>query len=158
MVSAYVYRRYFADYVAKCMKEREIHPWYVAYYSEMCDTTFRSCLKAAKLPKITSLIMIAELFECTVNELLGYEYVAVESRDRLFDSGLDTRHLSEYFNSQIERKMEELNMTTLDLASACECSEHIVNNRLKYRTLPDTAAMLQICDALDCTPSELLDY
>ena len=154
----YKFRKYFSEYVTYAMEERDIRPWYVAYYSEMQDSAFRKCLKAARLPNITSLIMMAELFECTVNDLLGYEHVHIEFGDHIFDSGLDSKRVGEYFSHQLERYMANRKVSVSELAKACECTDSTIVKYMCENVIPDTSILLQICSALDCTPSELLGY
>lgn len=154
----YKYRKHFADYATCAMEDRGIRPWYVAYYSEMQDSAFRSCLKGARLPNPISLIMIAELFECSVNDLLGCKSVDVEPRNHIFDSGLERQYVGEYFINQVERFMKDKGVSVSELAIVCECSENTILNYISNNIIPDTPAILRICNALKCTPSELLGF
>jgi hypothetical protein len=154
----YKYRKYFSDYVSRMMDERDIRPWYVAYYSETYDGVLRSCLKMARLPGPITLIMMAELFECTVNDLLGYDYVEVEKRDYLFDSGRDTKHVLNYFREQLRGKLEESDIDPNEKVQFSECRTTTIGRLVECGCVPDTPVLIQICDILNCTPSELLGY
>lgn len=149
---------YFSSYAAKRMEELDLRPWYVAYYSETSETTFRNYMKCVRLPRPSVLIMMAELFGCTVNELLGYEKVSVPRKIRPFDSGLDTRNLSEHFFSEVARRMVRKRITLDDLATYTCVTAPTLDNYFKWNSLPDTSMILHICSALDCTPSDLLGY
>lgn len=158
MTSDYWNRKHFAEYVAHCLAEREIHPWYMAYYCESSDSTFRKYMKGAGLPSPIKLIMLAELFECSVNDLLGYGYYEVSHRDHLFDSGQDTRKVEDYFAEQLVSRMRDLGCTTSELAVQIELNPITVNEYIKYGKLPDTWILIRIAEALKCTPSDLLGY
>lgn len=77
MVDEVAIMKYFSEYVSQRAKELDISLWYVAYYSEISETAFNKYMKGVRLARPTTLIMTAELFEYTVNELLGYPRVHV---------------------------------------------------------------------------------
>lgn len=158
MIDELIIRKHFSDYMIRRMTELEIRPWYVAYYSETCENTFRQYLKGLRLPPPITLILMAELFDCSVNDLLGYESYYTAPRHRLFDSGLDADSVAVYFKEQMMIFMEYKDMSLDDLASCIRVDVMRLHNHMKRHTLPDTATILHICDALDCTPSELLGY
>lgn len=158
MTSDYWNRKHFSEYVARCLDEREIRPWYAAYYCETYDSIFRKYMKGAGLPSPIKLIMLGELLECSVNDLLGYEYYATNPRENLFDSGRDTRHVTAYFVDQVTQRMRALGLEVDAVAKQVEISTYTMKEYIEHRKLPDTAILLRICDALNCTPSELLGY
>lgn len=150
----YEIREYFSKYITREMNERNIRPWYVAYYGDTSEAFIRACIKLKKLPRLDSLIMIAELFECTVNDLLGFDPVMIEARDGLFNAGIDSRKVAEYFMDQIA-----LRGFNLDNFQFNEPDMDVEFKRcLRFHRLPDTDAFLQICSALNRTPSDLLGY
>lgn len=151
-------RKYFVDYITKCMTEKDLRPWYVAYYSEIYESTMRDYMKGIRLPRPITLIMMAELLECSVNELLGYGYFERQQRERPFDSGFDTRRVTEYFINKIIFLMKEKHIGINDLSRKSGINEYTLANYLRYSSLPETSTILKICDALDCTPSDLLGY
>ena len=150
MISEHEVIRHFVDYTLQQTTTREIPLWYVGYYSEISDPTFRKYMKGIRLPAPVKLIMIAELFECTVNELLGFEPVDVRPRDHLFDSGRDTRVVHRYFADQIMKYSEGIALP--------DSMTNALKEYIRYCKLPDTTTLLTICDSLMCTPSELLGY
>ena len=77
MVDEVAMMKHFSEYVNQRAKELDVSLWYVAYYSETSETAFNKYMKGVRLARPTTLIMIAELFECTVNELLGYPRVHI---------------------------------------------------------------------------------
>ena len=150
----YEIREYFAEYVYRQMIDRDIRPWYIAYYAETNESSFRSYLKKKGLPRIDSLIMIAELLECSVNELLGYESIELEPRDYIFDSGRDVPQVAKYFISEIDRRSLDVHAIKWDIPMYAEELERSI----RFNRLTSTDIFLQVCDFLDCTPSELLGY
>ena len=158
MVNEKEVMKYFSSYAVQRMDELDLKPWYVAYYSETSEPTFRNYLKSIRLPRPSTLIMSSELFGCTVNELLGYKRVSVPRRIRTFDSGLDTRNLSEHFYSEVSRRMVRKRITLDELAIYTCTAVLTLDNNFRRNSLPDTSMILAICSALECTPSDLLGY
>ena len=154
--SEYRARQHFVEYAKQIMNDRGIRPWYAAYYVEVNDTTFGQAMKGQRFLGPIKLIMIAELFECTVNEMLGYESVDVPTRTRLFDSGFDTKKVIDYFSDRLSEKVNRIDID--ELARAIKLTVPTVTRYIEGDMLPDTAILIRICDYLDCTPSELLGY
>lgn len=150
----YEIREHFAKYVSRELNEREIHPWYLAHYSDASERVIGASLKMKKLPRIDSLILIAELFECTINDLLGFKAVDVQTRDTFFNPGIDSKRVADYFTNQITERgfiIDDFRFNEPDM-------DVELKRCIRFRRLPNTDAFLQICEALDCTPSELLGY
>lgn len=150
----YEIREHFAESLKQGTEEHDLRLWYVAYYADTSEGFLRSCLKLKKLPRLDSLILIAELFQCTVNELLGFKLVDVESRTEPFNPGLDTQYVVNYFVRELLKRDFEWDKF--------QFNEHGMDvdfkRCIRARRFPSTDALLQICDALDCTPSDLLGY
>lgn len=151
-------KTHFIRYVTKHMNEKEIRPWYVAYYSEISDSTFRKYIKGIQLPKPVTLIFIAELFECTVNDLLGYEGNDTYKQVRRFDSGLETRKVARQFANQVRDRIIAKHWDITELAYQSLTTHYSIYRYLTEPFLPDTYTLIRLCDALDCTPSDLLGY
>lgn len=158
MINEKEIKNHFIEYITRRREEMEIPSWYVGYYGEVCDGTFREYMKGVRLPRPTALVMIGELFECTVNDLLGYKYARVPLRRTKFNPGVDTRILSENFYSQMARRMIRKRIDLDELASIIGMTSQTLDGYFKSNSLPDTSTILRICDALDCTPSDLLGY
>ena len=158
MVNENEIKRYFTEYVTRAMTEMDIRPWYVAYYSEICDGTFRDYMRGVRLPRPTALIRMSDLFECSINELLGYGYFDSPNRGHFFDLGLETRKVAEYLFEQVIHLMQKNGITLSEVASRAEITELTLQRYLENPSLPDTSIILRLADALDCTPSDLLGY
>ena len=140
------------------MIEKDLRPWYVAYYSEMHESIMRDYMKGIRFPRPITLIRIAELLECSVNELPGYGYFEINRRERSFDSGFDTRYVTYYFINKIIFLMKEKHIGINDLSRKSGINEYILANYFRYSSLQEISTILKICDAIDCTPSDLLGY
>lgn len=150
----YEIREHFAEHLKLGADEHDLQLWYVAYYANTSEAFLRSCLKLKKLPRLDSLILIAELFQCTVNELLGFKSVDVESRIKPFNQGLDIKYVVDYFVRELSKRGFELDKFQFN-----EYGMDVDFKRcIRAHRFPSTDAFLQICSALDCTPSELLGY
>lgn len=150
----YEIREYFAERLKQGADEHDLRLWYVAYYADTSEAFLRSCLKLKKLPRLDSLILIAELFQCTVNELLGFKLVDVETRTEPFNQGLETKHVVDYFVHELSKRGFELDKFQFN-----EYGMDVDFKRcIRGRRFPSTDAFLQICDTLECTPSDLLGY
>ena len=150
----YEIREHFAKRLRQGVDENDLRLWYVAHYADTSEAFLRSCLKLKKLPRIDSLIMIAELFHCSVNDLLGFKSVEVAPRNEPFNQGLDMKYV-------VDRFMRELSNRGFDL-DEFQFNEYGMDvefkRRIRNRMFPSTDTFLQICDALECTPSDLLGY
>lgn len=158
MTVEYKYRKHFVDYTTQRITELEYPVWYVGYYSEICDSIFRQCMKGMRLPGPIKLIMIAELLKCTVNDLLGFEYRDVPDRVELFDSGRDTKYVMADIGHNLSRIMIGDEVSVVELASRSGLSTYVIQQYIDGKVLPDTGILIHICECLNCTPSELLGY
>ena len=158
MVDEVAMMKHFSEYVNQRAKELDVSLWYVAYYSETSETAFNRYMKGVRLARPTTLIMTAELFECTVNELLGYPRVHVPRKNNKFNSGLDTKRMLEHFYSEAARLMIRKRISIDELAEYVGVTSPTLESYFRYNTLHDGSTMVRICDALECTPSELLGH
>lgn len=158
MVNENNVKQHFIEYVSRAMIDMDIRPWYVAYYSEICDSTFRVYMRGDRLPRVTALIRMSDLFECSINELLGYGYFESPNQGHFFDSGRETRKVADYLFEQVRNRMEEKDISISELASRIELSEPTLQGYFNRPSLPDTSIILRLADALKCTPSDLLGY
>ena len=137
MVDEVAMMKHFSEYVNQHAKELDVSLWYVAYYSETSETAFNKYMKGVRLARPTTLIMIAELFECTVNELLGYPRVLVPRKNNKFNSGLDTKRMLEHFYSEVARLMIRKRISIDELAEYVGVTYYTLESYFKYNTLND---------------------
>lgn len=147
-------KEHFSKYVLREMEERELKHWYVAYYADTCEPFLRSCLKLKNLPRVDSLVLIAELLECTVNDLLGFDHVEVPEHEGYFSPGAYSKPIVNYFIDQLTARGLDVSRLYFDEPT----SREIFASCLRVCKLPSTDIFLQVCENLNCTPSELLGY
>lgn len=111
-------------------------------------------------PELWALVLIADYLKCSVNELLGYpgcfgdehNYNAAElypNRDIFMD----------YFRDRLNRQMQLERISSQQLAIKTSFTIDTIERYLSiHRWVPQVPDLIKICDALDCTPSDLLGY
>ena len=103
---------------------------------------------------------MAELFNCTVNDLLGYRYF------RRVQNGLARSipqakiRIAKSMWNKIDDSLASKHINHIQLAERIGVSFKTLETWFKMpnEKYPKTIVFLRICDALDCTPSDLLGY
>ena len=112
-------------------------------------------------PKLWTLILIADFLECSVDELLGYSSFEHTDTYRKYASDVFQNEdvFADYFRNRMLSMMGIKGMTSHELSLKSGCSENTINMYLSvHRWTPQVPVFLNLCDALECTPSELLGY
>lgn len=152
-------KRMISQNLREYINNNEFSMWYIAYCSEVSETTLRNYLKEKSIPSAIVLIKIAELFECSVNDLLGYDHREFVRRERIFDSYIDSPNVVAYFWDKVEQYMKEKCIFDLEaLALESFMSSYTLLFDKENGALPKLVNIIKLCDALDCTPSDLLGY
>lgn len=153
---------YLVSQVKRRMRERELKVWYMAYYSDMGNCSFGKFLKGRLMPNPWHIILMAEILDCTVNDLLGYEYYYKPENPQASGICMAQKRILERLSDEILHRMNEKNINTGDLAWISGESEYVINSWSlgNYTNFgkKSTYTLLNICDVLDCTPSDLLGY
>lgn len=153
---------YLVNKVETLMEDRGIKTWYMAYYSDMGEYYFRKFLKRKFLPNTWNLILIAELLDCTVNDLLGYSSYNKRLKTPASGICMAQRHIISDLGVEIMNRINELGISTSELAYRVGVSEYSIRSWITCRydsfSKTSTIMLLRICDALECTPSDLLGY
>lgn len=145
------------------MVEHDLRDVDMARLLNMSSMNMPAYKNGTRLPNPWYLVLIAEKFNCTVNDLLGYSphyikytYVS-EPATEMFTS---INRYEVYFRDRLVGMMRARNINATELVMLVDKSETTVRNTwLGSRPrLPDINNLLRICDALDCTPSDLLGY
>lgn len=123
----------------------------------------RNYLRGKPFPKLWSLILLAEYLSCSVNDLLGYEELDdVEMYERLLASKvyLGEDEFAVRFSKRLVQIMNDNYVSPDELHEYSKISLNAINNWIgdNPETLPSVMQLIHICDALDCTPSDLLGY
>lgn len=108
-------------------------------------------------PDLYTLFLIAERLECTVDELLGYRS---NIRRRPEIKGYRSEEeFADYVRLRLVEHMKLRSVDPKELAKRTGISSSTIDMYLSvHRWVPRVPELLRICDALDCTPSELLGY
>ena len=119
--------------------------------------------KGNPFPKLWNIILMAEYFGCSVNDLLGYEEVEdVNTYEKYLASKtyLGEDEFAIRFRNRLTRIMDEFCISAKDIHDYTEISMNAIESWIceKPEALPSVMQLIHICDALDCTPSDLLGY
>ena len=112
-------------------------------------------------PELYSLVLMADYLNCNVDDLLGYipNHAEVGRRIEANDRFRNKDDFADYFRLRLYECMRENAVDANELARRASVSSNTIDMYLSvHRWLPRTSDFLHICDALNCTPSELLGY
>lgn len=153
---------YCSEQLNERIKRKGIQKWYMAYFCDIESYLLKKCLDGERLPNPWQLILMAEVLECTVNDLLGYGYY--EKNSTLQASGIccGQRHIIRHVSDEIKNRMHQLHISVDEMADMTEVSTYTVNSWISETAdsfaKKSTFTLLTICSALECTPSDLLGY
>lgn len=156
-------RKWFAAEVKDRMDEMDLRADHLMGLCYINERDIQSCLNGTALPGLYSLILLSDHLDCTVNDLLGFdeiEEVEVYEQYSASDMFFNESQYATLLVERVRRYLEERHITMIDLAKKVG----ITATNLRYwfsKTrphLPTTENLIRICDALECTPSELLGY
>ena len=110
--------------------------------------------------ELYTLILIADYLECSVNELLGYsDDLLLEHNNDLEDILQNEDTFSDYFRDRLIQCMKTRNVSAKKSSESTGIALNIIEMYLSiHRWIPRVPDFLLICDALECTPSDLLWY
>lgn len=112
-------------------------------------------------PKLWTLVLIADYLECSVDELLGYSNCGYSNAYKKYASDVFPNEdvFADYFRNRLLSTMNVKGMTSYELSLKSGCSENTIDMYLSvHRWTPQVPVFLNLCGALECTPSELLGY
>jgi DNA-binding Xre family transcriptional regulator len=145
------------------MEDMELRPHHLQRLCGMTDGEIDRCLAGTGFPKLFSLILMAERLECTVNDLLGYEEVEdVNIYERYTASTLyfkDNQYAA-CLSDRMRLYMKYNNISFHEIADKTGFNVENVRHWFAktHAQLPPTKKFITICEALGCTPTELLGY
>ena len=107
-----------------------------------------------------NLIKLSQYFNVSVDELLGYMGGrTMRLNNNMNDDFSDEDEFKDYFRERLIFMMTEKNLGINELASKSRVSIDTIEMCLSiHRWVPLVIDFLHICDALECTPSDLLGY
>lgn len=156
-------REWYATEVKERMEDCGLRPYHISNICKIESANVSGYLKGNPFPKLWKLILIAECLDCSVNDLLGYdevEDVGVYERFLASKTYLDEDEFAVRFGRRLSRLMKETCTDSDDLHKFTGISVENIERWIcdKPETLPTVLQLIRICDALDCTPSDLLGY
>lgn len=157
-------REYFAEELRRRMECEGLYPRDIAYHCEIKSELVYNYLRGSAFPNPWRLSLIADLFTCTTNELLDFDepdddsLLGYDPKDMFEDEEEFTMH----FRNRLDLYMSDSGMSIPDLSFKTGFNEYTIKRWLgklqQSPTLPRTSDVLVLCDALCCTPSDLLGY
>lgn len=119
-------------------------------------------IQGKNFPNPWTLVLICERLGCTVDDILGYEdsgFVPKRSKERAFTKYPHEDDFTPYLRNRLIQQMEKRKISAEDLAGESGVTLITINRYLCVHSgMPEMPNLLRICDALDCTPSELIGY
>lgn len=119
-------------------------------------------MQGRNFPNPWTLVLLCERLGCSVDEILGYEdsgYVPKRNRDRAFSKYPHDDDFTPYLRNRLILLMKKRKMSAEDLAAESGVRLNTIERYLCVHSgMPEMPNLLRMCDALDCTPSELIDY
>lgn len=164
MVDTEYILNWFSNEMRRRMNELELWPRDVSYHCKVRPSVMNNYLQGKSFPSPWTLVLIADFLETTVNELLdfdepdedelvGYDPISIFEDDDEFAAHVSNR---------VKRWMAELDVDVFELAEKTGFTRRTIRRWFglsdKQPELPRTSDLLRICDALECTPSDLLGY
>lgn len=153
----------FGERFTQYMVDHELRDIDMARLLNMSSMNIPAYKNGARLPNPWYLVLIAEKFDCSVNDLLGYDncYARHEFRRESATKRFSSNNRYEiYFRDRLIELMRDRNIDAFELAMLVNKTEATVRNVWlgKRPIIPTIYNFLEICDALNCTPSDLLGY
>ena len=162
MVDTKIILQVFSQELIERMEARGVTHRQLAFDSRTKPLNILGYMRGDSFPNAWTLVLMAECLECTVDDLLGYEdngFVKKHNNARAFDIYPDEDSFTPYLRERIIQRMKQMRMTAEELARESGVTYVTINRYLCVHSgLPRTNNLLYICEALDCTPSELIGY
>ena len=153
---------YFSKELTRRMNTDGLKDRDISTYCCISEENLRGYRCGERLPNPWYLVMMSEFLECSVNDLLGFsysdDYVDFESAkaSRVFSSENQFElYLGRRIDSYMNKRRISINMLSMNSGISIDTIKHWLG---KHPRLPRTTQLLRVCDALDCTPSDLLGY
>lgn len=155
--------RTFGERFTEYMVEHNLRDIDMAKLLNMSSMNMPAYKNGARLTNPWYLVLIAEKFDCTVNDLLGFNRYRISScaerepASKIFSS---INRYEIYFKNRLADMMKNRSVSISELARLVNKTEGTIRNVWlgNQPVIPNVYSFLDVCDALDCTPSDLLGY
>lgn len=164
MVSIEETRKWFLKTMQEEMDFRNLTLSDVSRICMISRDKLNNYMQGRSLPNPYILIKLADCFECTVNDLLDFDEPDEDSLLGYdpYDIFEDEDEFILHVRNRIARYMEDSHVSIELLAERTGFNKRTIKYWLcMFKNKPKqirTSDFLRICDALDCTPSDLLGY
>ena len=164
MIDTTVIRQWFSKELRRRMNEEEVKPRDMSYYCRVSPNVLGNYLQGKSFPKPWTLAIIADFLCTTTNELLDFDEADDDSlvKYEVLSIFEDEEEFSMHVRNRIEEQMNKSHIGLEELSEMTGFTVHTIKRWLgcngKQPELPRTSDLLILCDALDCTPSDLLGY
>lgn len=149
--------RVFATELNERMETKGVTVRQVSLATHVSRANIYSYRYGKTFPDLYSLVMFADYFNCSVDELLGYRS-NVEGCG-VMDLAISEKEFADEFRDRLQEYMESKTCDVKELAERSGISANSIDMYLSvHRLVPRTVDFIRICSALECTPSELLGY
>ena len=156
--------QWFSDEVKERMRDKEVAIGDMSYHCKIRSALLGNYIQGKTFPNLWALILIADFLETTTNELLDFDEAYEDSLlmydpFSIFD---DEDEFAMHVRNRLENFMVNEHISIAELSEKSGFTKQTIRKWLgineKQPELPRTSDFLRICDALDCTPSDLLGY
>ena len=153
---------WFGCELTKKIEVQEVSIKRLAFAAKISVWSLTNYMNGCAFPNLWNLVLIADYLDCTVDELLGYESgVAGNMKEKrpAIEQFPKEGIFAAYLRDRIKWRMNERNVTVEELVELSGVRQITIDKYLCVHSLsPRVIQFLRICDALDCTPSDLLGY
>ena len=164
MISLERVKMWFGNELKRLMNEEGSAPRDIARHCEITSNLMNNYVQGNSLPKLWTLVVMADFLGVTVNDLLDFDFAGDENlikRDpiEMFE---DECEFAMHLHNRVYQQMMDSDTTVDDLSEKTGFSKATINRWFGFSDkdpeLPRTSDFLSFCDALECTPSDLLGY
>ena len=144
------------------MEYAGLRPYHIPYYCHCKPSAVDNYLQGSCLPNLWSLVLMAEHLDCTVNELFGIDIIDIEMEyerhlaSKMFSNSFDFAYcVADRMVYLINEKFDSLD----EFSRHSTITKDAINRWTgSHPKLPRTSDLIRVCNALNCTPSDLLGY
>ena len=152
-------REWFSIELRERMADEKVKASELCGYCDVTRAAMSQYIYGRSFPDPWRMVLIAERLNCSVNDLLGYAKFEEEFARSASKTFPGENHFAEHLAIRIIRRMERLGYDYESLANVTGISLDTIERYFgRWPELPRTDKFLTICEALDCSPSELLGY
>ena len=151
----------FSTELNKRMEDKGVTYRQVALASRVTRGSMVHYKSGNSFPELYTLVLMADYLDCSVDDLLGHHsgYILPDREISIQNRFADEDEFADYVRTRLFDYMKLKHMDAEELARLTAISAKTIEMYLSvHRWVPRVPELLQICESLECTPSELLGY